>query len=174
MDTTIAELPIIAFLYKLIVGDKWYIGSSIESIQARIGRHYRQGLETPDRKLYKTVAEVGGWKNVKVEIITTFSFMTKEDLWKEEDKYMKLDDPLCLNSNRAILTTEERINQKKEVSSRCKRTKYAKDSQDPEWKEKERARARELYNRLKQDPEWMERKRQVSLASYHRKNKKES
>jgi hypothetical protein len=165
MDTTIAELPIVAFLYKLIVGDKWYVGSSIESIQSRMNKHYRQALETPDRKLYKEVAEVGGWKNVKVEVITTFSFDTKEDLWKEEDKHINLDDPLCLNTRRAVLTEEERAELKREVKRRC----WKKWMDDPEFKEAQREKARELYKRQKEDPEFMEKRRKSALASYHKR-----
>lgn len=169
MDTTIAELPVVAFLYKLIVGDRWYVGSSRESIQQRMSKHYQQGIATPDRKLYKAVAEAGGWKTVKVEILSTPAFTSKEDLWREEDKHINLADPLCLNSSRAILTEEERKQQKKEVSSRCKKALYAKRREDPEWVQKERERVNALHARRKADPDYLARKREVALASYHRR-----
>jgi hypothetical protein len=165
MDSTIAELPVVAFLYKLVVGEGWYVGSSIESIQARMSRHYRQGLATPDRKLYKAVADGGGWKNVRVEILTTLPFTSKEDLWREEDKHINTADPNCLNSFRAILTEEERKEQKNDVKRRC----WKRWTEDPEFKERERERQRGLYERQKSDPEFLERKRKTALASYHRR-----
>lgn len=165
MDTTIAELPVVAYLYKLVVGEDWYVGSSIESIQNRMMNHYRQGIATPDRRLYKAVAETGGWKNVRVEILTTLSFNSKEDLWKEEDKHIRLDDPHCLNTRRATLTEEERKDQKNEVKRRC----WKKWMDDPEFREKERERSRALYEKQKSDPAFLQRKREVALASYHRR-----
>lgn len=165
MDTTIKELPVVAFLYKLIVGEGWYVGSSIQSIQSRMKKHYRQALATPDRRLYKAVAEAGGWANVKVEILTTLSFTSKEDLWKEEDKHVRLDDPHCLNTCRAILTEEERKDQKNQVKRRC----WKKWKEDPEFCERERARQKALYEKKKSDPAFLQRKREVALASYHRR-----
>ena len=169
MDTTVVELPVVSFIYKFIVGDNWYIGSSKTCIANRMKEHYRKAIECPTRKVYKVISEHGGWKNVKVEIITSFSFTTKEDLWREEDKFINLKDPLCLNTSRAILTEDERIQQKREVSSRCKKKKYYEDRKDPDWVEKTRERARALYAKQKQDPEIMKRKREQALASYHRR-----
>jgi hypothetical protein len=169
MESTIPTLPVVAFLYKLVIGEKWYVGSSRESIQSRMAKHYQQGIATPTRRLYKAVADGGGWLNVRVEILTTFAFTTKEDLWREENKHINTADPNCLNSFRAILTEDERKEQRKEVSSRCKKALYAQRRQDPEWVAKERERQKALYARRKDDPEWLEKKRAVALASYHRR-----
>ena len=169
MDTQIENLPTVGFIYRLIVGDNWYIGSTYENTQRRMDAHYKQGKLTPERKLYKAVSECGGWKAVRFEIVTTFPFTTKEEMWQQENTYIRLDDPKCLNTNRAILTPEERVEQKREVSSRCKKALYLKRKDDPDWIEKERERARILYAKQKEDPEFMARKRASAVVSYHKR-----
>jgi hypothetical protein len=114
-----------------------------------MAEHYRKAKETPDRKLYKAVASFGGWMNIRIEIVASFLFTTKEDLWKQEDSYIKLDDSNSLNTNRAMLSPEERAEQKKEVSSRCKKTLYVERRKDPEWVASERERHRKLYAKKK-------------------------
>lgn len=165
MDTHIPNLPIAAILYKLLVGDKWYIGTTIEPIQRRMDSHYKQGRQTPDRKLYKAVAEGGGWSNVRCEVLETFSFTTKEDLWRRENHHIRLDDENCLNSNRAILTAEERLEQRNEI----KRRYWKRHSADPDFKAKQNEKQKQLYERKKSDPEWLERKRAIARESYHRR-----
>jgi hypothetical protein len=169
MNTEIIIVPTTAILYKLIVGEDWYYGSTVESLSARLRDHYKRGLLSPDRKLYKAVATLGGWAKVTCEVIDTFPFVSKEELWRAEDRLIKMDNPHCLNINRAILTDEERSTQKAEVSKRCKKVVYDKNRQDPEWIAKERERAKSLYEQSKNDPAYMERKRKAALASYYRR-----
>lgn len=133
-----------------------------------MAKHYRQALQTPDRKLYKAVAELGGWCNIKCEIIETFGFTTKEELWEREDAMINLEDPLCLNTVRAILSSEERAEQKREVKRKC----WKKWMEDPEFAEEKRRKAKELYDRRKSDPEFLAKRREAALASYHRRKAK--
>ena len=140
------DIPVIGVIYKLIIGAEYYIGSTVESLQGRMSSHYRQAIETPERKLYKAVLKNGGWETVKLEVIEMNIVKNAEELRNKEETYINKDDVLCLNIKRAVLTPEERVALKKEVSSRCKKAKYAIDSKVPEWREKERAKKKELYN----------------------------
>ena len=167
MDTVIANIPTIGVLYKLVVGENYYIGSSIDTLSSRLSRHYKTSRETPDRKLYKAVGEGGGWANVKVEVIETLVVLSKQDLWKREDEYIRLDDPKCLNTLRAILTPDERRTQLNETKRRC----WKKWMEDPEFAENQRQKKREFYQRNKTDPEFLEKKREIAKASYHRRKK---
>ena len=131
-------------------------------------QHYRSSKESPDRKLYAAIDKIGGWKEVKVEVLKTLVY-TERLLREDEDLLIRLEDPKCLNTLRAVSADEETV-KKRIVLSNIQRTKkYAIDRTNPEWVAQERQRANDLYARQKSDPEWMEKKRVVSLASYYRK-----
>ena len=93
-------------IYKLCVGDHFYIGSTKESMPDRIGKHKATGLKHPEMRLYKCIAEHGGWGNVIVEVIEEVS---GENLRLKENEHVRkhLDDDLCLNKNRPVRTREE-------------------------------------------------------------------
>ena len=165
-------VPTVSFLYKLTIGEYWYAGSSTQGVAVRLDNHYRKSVLCPTRKLYKHISTNGGWSKVKMEILFVSFTLTPDELLLEEDKLIKLDDPLCLNSFRAVLTPEERVQQKKEVSIKCKKVKYAENRLDPKWVEAEKERARELYKKQMEDPEYAERKRVSALNSYYRRKNK--
>jgi hypothetical protein len=96
-------VPMIALLYKITIGTKHYIGSTKGSLQARLLTHYKKYQLFPDRKVYKAIASLGGWHLCSIEVLKTFAFTDNETLRTEEKAYIFLEDPLCLNSVRAIL-----------------------------------------------------------------------
>jgi hypothetical protein len=164
------DIPATATLYKLTMGDYWYIGSTSNNIKYRMGVHYNNSLRFPERKLYKQVTGAGGWGNVKCEIVKTVDFTTKADLHKLENEYIRLDDPLCLNMTRATLTEQERVEANREQN---RRAYHRKRAEDPEFLEREKARLKEFYAKRKEDPAFMEMKRQSAMASYYRRKAKQ-
>lgn len=98
----IINIPATALIYRISIGDKYYIGSTKGSLQARLLTHYKKATLFPDRKIYKAIATLGGWHLCTIEVLKTFSYTTKEALLMEEKVLINLSDPLCLNSIRAI------------------------------------------------------------------------
>ena len=164
------DVPVMATLYKLSMGDHWYIGSTSNNIKSRMAVHYSNSLRFPERKLYKQVVGAGGWSKVKCEVLRMVEFTNKGDLHKLENEYIRLDDPFCLNMTRATLTEQERVEANRELSRRL----YHRKKEDPEFLEKERARLKAYYARRKEDPEFLEMKRRSALESYHRRKAKEA
>ena len=89
-------------IYRLIGGDKFYIGSTIQSLSRRLSKHKSRSKEE-DRKnsnLYKYFTEIG-WENVSIELIEEIQIETRKELFELECKYIKklLIDEKCLNIN---------------------------------------------------------------------------
>jgi hypothetical protein len=97
----IPDVPAIAIIYKISIGEKYYIGSTKGSLAARLLTHYKKANLFPDRKIYKTIKDLGGWSCCKIEVIKTSAFTTKEALLLEEKAFINLEDPLSLNSIRS-------------------------------------------------------------------------
>jgi len=77
----------------------FYIGSTETSLERRIWRHRtKKYYAHPNRKLYKTIREAGGWAYVRWEKIMD----CEGDGFDEEAKLVNdnLNNPLCLNSCR--------------------------------------------------------------------------
>ena len=159
------NIPQVAILYRLRIGDYWYAGSTLDGMKSRINEHRKKSNKEPDRKVYKHISENGGWEKVTIELIEFFPYTSDEHLLTKEDECIKLDDPHCLNVKRAILTPDERREQKNAIKRKC----WAEWTKDPEFREKQRQKKRELYARQMNDPEYVERRRQIANASYHRK-----
>ena len=158
-------IPTVGIIYKLIVGDDYYIGSTTEGLQRRITTHYKGANASPERRLYKAIEDLGGWKDVKCEVLETLVVADQLTLFKKEDEHIRLEDPHCLNTVRAVLSEEERKEQKKAVKRQC----WARWVEDPAFRERERQKAKAAYNRKRNDPEFMERRRKTALESYHRR-----
>lgn len=160
MDTQIPDVPMVAIIYRILAGDKYYIGSTTEGLQCRMQLHYIDGKVKTERKLYKAVAEAGGWVNVKVSILESFAFTTKKDTFIREDAYIKLDDPNCMNTNRAFVAEDEVVEHIKEAKRRC----YEKIKQDPEKMQKRRERMKMYRAEKSKDPEYLEKRREQQKA----------
>lgn len=98
----IPNVPALSLIYKIVIGDKFYVGSTKGSLAARLLTHYKKAQLFPERKVYKAIAAFGGWHLCSIEVLKTFEFTTNEALRMEEKNYINLVDPLCLNSNRPI------------------------------------------------------------------------
>ena len=166
------SIPIISFVYKLIIGEGWYVGSGTESPGKRIKGHYEQSIKTPDRKLYKYIADNGGWSKVKMEILSLSHTRTIDELRNEEASLIKLDDPNCLNSVRARVSEEEKKRYEQYPSHQNRKGKYQDLKKDPvAWAEDQKKR-KEAYEEKKKDPEWV--KAENARKAEYKKNRRET
>ena len=83
-------------VYKLIVGDCYYYGSTKHPLAERLRTHFFD-FNRLNTKLYEK-ARMVGWDNVKIELVKEC-----ENARAEEDILIggALNDPLCLNTYRA-------------------------------------------------------------------------
>lgn len=105
-------------IYKIQCADgHFYIGSTTKSLAKRLRWHKDASLRGTSR-LYIHINSIG-WNNVNIELIENYSYDTINKLRKQEDKYIKqyINDVLCLNFNRAQLTTKEKIEQNRTNSA---------------------------------------------------------
>lgn len=107
----------IARIYKISGGGKFYIGSTTQTLNLRLKNHRSKSKEDSRKNtpLYKHFNEVG-WENSIIELIHEQYFSDKKDLLEYEKteikKYQNNDN--CLNYARPIRTIEEKIQQNKE------------------------------------------------------------
>ena len=118
------------YIYKLECLEHFYYGSTTSELAKRLYSHCQDGTKNPrmsGNRLYSHINSIG-WKHAKISLIEEIKFTTKEQLRRAENKYIveSLKNPLCLNSNRSIVTMEER---KALVSERSKRKQTAKHLQ---------------------------------------------
>ena len=118
------------YIYKLECLEHFYYGSTTSELAKRLYSHCQDGTKNPrmsGNRLYSHINSIG-WKYAKISLVEEVKFTTKEQLRRAENKYIveSLNNPLCLNSNRSIVTIEER---KALVTERCKRIQTAKHLQ---------------------------------------------
>ena len=110
-------------IYRLIGGDKFYIGSTIQSLPRRLSKHKSRSKEENRKNsvLYKYFTEIG-WDNVSIELIEEIEIETRKQLFELECKYIKqsLIDEKCLNINRPVRTIEERKEQDRQIGKRIR------------------------------------------------------
>jgi hypothetical protein len=158
----IHEIPKFGIVYKLSIDDAYYIGSTLKTIHCRIAghqAHYRSG-DRNECKLFKYIAEHGGWDAVKVEIIETM--VPEAELRIREDSLINLMDPLCLNTRCAIFpfSSTNPVIPDTPPSPRDSCKKHTTEKQKEyhhkyyeKRKEEIKAYRMEYYYKLKQDPE---------------------
>lgn len=127
-----------AKIYKLIVGEFFYYGSTHQSPCERLYTHKVQAKKHPDRRLYKHIND--NWDAVKMEVVERLKCETREEVWVKENEYINkyLNDEKCLNERVAHQTKEEY--NKKRVEAQRNRRK--------EQSEEERERRRLRHNEL--------------------------
>lgn len=94
-------------IYKLQHDDGYfYIGSTVNELRKRLRQH-KDNIH-PNQRVYKHIA--GEWDKVRIVLIEEFSCENKEQLRRKEDEYIQkeLNNPLCLNTNHAVLNVEKR------------------------------------------------------------------
>ena len=96
-------------IYKLTTSDnRFYIGYTEKSLDARLQKHIQKSREAREkgRKLYKHISNIGGWNNVKMELLHDISGKSRSELLSLESKiieehFLELG---CLNSGRSFIT----------------------------------------------------------------------
>lgn len=129
-----------AKIYKIVIGEYYYFGSTRTSPSERLYCHKAMSMRYPDRKLYKHITLAGGWDNVKMIVVERFPCDSREELQRKEDSYIRehLSDEHCLNEIVAYRSPEER----REIRGAAQRARRATLS--PEEKEARRIRHNEL------------------------------
>ena len=97
-------------IYKLQHEDgHFYIGSTCAELRTRLQGHKKKSKERPNQEVYKHINNE--WDAVRMILIEEYPCESKQQLLKREDEYIQkeLNNPLCLNSCRVILTAEETI-----------------------------------------------------------------
>jgi hypothetical protein len=157
------------YVYKIECYDNYYyIGSTIDNLNHRLYEHKRCSKKNPERPLYKHINQIG-WNYVKIVLLDTIKFKSRDELYKIEDKYIKecIDDKYCLNNN-VVERTEEYAKeyQKKYVKENEEHIKDYRKSYNKINSERRSAYTKEY---VKQHPE--ETKEAKKL--YYEKNKEE-
>lgn len=145
----INDIPKIGLVYRLMIGEYHYTGSTSDTIHNRI-RHHRiackKGGDEQTRKLYKHIVSEGGWDKVKVLILE--SNIEEDKLSLREQSYINKDDTFCLNSYNVIAPLvrirepvlrsdakkeydKEYYQNRKEELKRKRMERYEKDKLDP-------------------------------------------
>ena len=92
-------------LYRLTIGDFFYIGSTSQSLRQRFNEHKSWNKW-----------KIEDWSNATIELIEEFECDTKRQKEEREDYYIKINinDTNCLNVRRAYINDDERkeINKK--------------------------------------------------------------
>lgn len=117
-------------IYKLECDDGFfYVGSTTGPLGVRMSGHKRRATLFPERKLYKHIA--GRWDSVRLTLVEALSCANREELAKREDTLIQqhLRNPLCLNTNRAILSAEELADYNRLVQRNFRRNHPEKKSE---------------------------------------------
>lgn len=102
-----------AKIYKLECNDGYYyIGSTTSHyLSSRLSNHRNDSkrINYVNTKVYKHIKQIG-WENVKIVLIELFPCNCIEELKKKENEYIlkNINDSLCLNNNRPILSEEQK------------------------------------------------------------------
>lgn len=96
-------------IYKLKCSDgRFYIGYTEKTLEERLKKHISKSREKREqgRKLYKHISNIGGWDNVKIELLCDISGTTRADLLALETKIIENSflEMGCLNSGRSFIT----------------------------------------------------------------------
>ena len=151
-----------AKIYKIIFGEYFYYGCTIQSLSKRFGVHKALSKLYPDRKLYKTVA--GKWDEVKIEIVERVKCNTHKELRMRENEYIKthISDEKCMNMWLSTCTPEE-----KKAKNAAKQRVHRQVASE-EIKEQRRQRANELR---RDAPEEIKKQRRQRANELRRKSR---
>jgi predicted GIY-YIG superfamily endonuclease len=99
-------------IYKISVGDYTYIGSTRDYVQRK--QSHKSASKTKEFKVYQLIREAGGWD--KCEMVPIEEFECEEQLQARiREEYWRREYNANMNSCRAHITEEERIEQKLEA-----------------------------------------------------------
>jgi predicted GIY-YIG superfamily endonuclease len=85
-------------LYKLMVGGKFYYGTTTQELRQRFNEHKSWNRW-----------KIDDWTSSTIELIEEFECESKRERDKKEDDILKewIGNPLCLNERRAFISIEE-------------------------------------------------------------------
>lgn len=169
-----ADAPIVKLghIYRMLIGDYHYTGSTIETIEHRFRKH-QEALKTKQKKsnetykVYKHILENGGWEAVK--IIELESNIPEDKLLQKEDSYINLTDPFCLNTYRAVAKI---VPPRTPMYKRGEKKRETDKSYYEANKERLKKQRMERYKRDKEDDAKYERIKEVALNAQTRYSKK--
>lgn len=101
-------------IYKLQCSDgKYYFGSTIRSLAARLSSHKSVSKNTQTNNTYNHINAIG-WDNVMISLIELFPCETKQQLLEREVWFINehKDDILCLNTRNPIADNTPEAKQK--------------------------------------------------------------
>lgn len=84
-------------IYKLNVGDEFYIGSTRRKMCERLASHRQDAIKFPNRLLYKNINN--NWKDTSIEKLEEKTFENREEMEKVEKEFIKSLNP-TLNTNK--------------------------------------------------------------------------
>jgi hypothetical protein len=96
--------------------DRFYIGSTTQILSQRL-HHHKQLSKTDNTIFYQHMRKLG-WENATIVLIENYPCDTSQELHQQEDIHIAqhIDNPLCLNQNRAFLSDERRQEEMKEYT----------------------------------------------------------
>lgn len=93
MTTPFSKAKIYAILDSQ--GQHIYIGSTQQRLCRRKCEHRQNYNKKPHIRLYKHIADNGGWDEFRFEVIEEFPCETKKQLLQQEGHYIRELKPLC-------------------------------------------------------------------------------
>lgn len=90
-------------IYKITIGDYFYIGSTTMTLKNRFLFHSYTAKKYPHLKLYKKLNEIG-WDKAEIILIKEINCNSKKELLIEENKLIILDNEKSLNCRCSHLT----------------------------------------------------------------------
>lgn len=113
-------------MYKITVGDYTYIGSTKDFRQRK--NSHKFDCNTKELKVYEMIRQAGGWDKCEMIPIEEYECegqiqaRIREEYWRREYK-------ANLNTLRAYITEEERIEQKKECNKKWRKQNYKENKE---------------------------------------------
>lgn len=126
-------------IYKLIVGDKFYIGSTISTLSSRLHKHKYQSKSRATTPLYKAIVEYD-IDSITIELIEEIEFEIDFDLRRKEREHIELHlaDENCLNVNKPARTKQESLEQARRLHKEQRiRENALKEPKEPKVRKKD-------------------------------------
>lgn len=113
-----------AKIYRIdCIDGHYYIGSTRNTLALRLLDHKKAARMHPDRQLYRHIIPLG-WTNIKLNLIEEYPCKSKQELNTREDYHIQqaiaANDKLCLNINRAFVSSDELKEKQKEYREQNK------------------------------------------------------
>ena len=117
-------------VYRLVnnVDEKYYIGSTCNSLHKRKNGHKRDSIKFPEQPVYKHLITVG-WDNVEIILIESYPCNSKAELEARERYWIELLKP-ALNKAIPTRTPKERYQATSEIFIQRAKKRYMTKSNE--------------------------------------------